>query len=266
MPLHNTDGATDINWSTHGSDFPKWTPSVEARVQVLRALARFVQLYCLSPDDAQAITTDNVLLLSLVNLFRQEMYTPRCINEPQLPLKTRLDQLMLDTMRAHLKGHFLEIVMSPPPTPRSMMLLPSQPPMTTNQWTLERARTHQSQLLPILSPSTTSPTPVLLVPTLDRIGIPQSLNPIVEAPIGDITHRMLLQPRQHPLYGMIFMPSCYRHQIAPPSSQHQSSSMPSQQDTAIPPTPYDEDMTSEWSQLMNRLAHETPMDEAPPLW
>ncbi len=85
---------------------------------------RFAQLYRLSIEDTDVITKDSALLISLVNLFTQELYNATQPNSNQtLPVRARLDQIVLDTMRTHLKGHLLEIVTAPPPPP------PPPPPL-----------------------------------------------------------------------------------------------------------------------------------------
>ncbi len=62
-----TGSRTAANNHHQATTIPNWSPSVEARVQVFRALMRFAQLYRLSIDDTDVITKDSVLLISLVN-------------------------------------------------------------------------------------------------------------------------------------------------------------------------------------------------------
>ena len=113
--------AANNNYHQATTIIPNWSPSVEARVQVFRALMRFAQLYRLSIDDTDVITKDSVLLISLVNLFTQELFSTRqsSTTNQQLPVRARLDQIVLDTMRKHLKGRLLEIIM-PPSTPSTI--------------------------------------------------------------------------------------------------------------------------------------------------
>ena len=128
-----------------------------------------------------------------------------------------------------------------------------------------------SKLFPSVSP--TAPLPVLVAHPHGNGAVQL----VMDSPSGHPhVPTMILQPIQHPLYGPIFVPSYPHHDVVvhdQPSVPFQPSHPPSFHSppplplspvtvsTVTPPTPFDEDTNSEWSQLMHRLALEpTSMD------